>query len=323
MPTTTGPRGPKASPAKAGQAAVVASAPVAADQWKASPALSPQAQGAGETAENRADGESLAKRQAVAAMVRRSLRTISRQPAARQGIKGMGQQRKLAKSPWLDQQAPIVGPPPRPSGLMQSVQNTALWKSITSLPERYPVLGMATKLLAPVGALLNLRSSWKATAESLKDPSSSSFTRKGMVASTALAGVSAVAASGVGATALGFLPAARGLMGWGTYLASATGLASGAMLVAVDAVQSFRSPDAGPGEKLLATLATGSSVGLTVLAVAGQGGVVGFILGAGAVGFSLAKAWAPEAQWASRLGEAVGFKGPKAAKPSPMVPAKA
>lgn len=312
--------------AKAPQPPVAAAAPQAA--WEGESLALGQNPAA-------AEGADLAKRQAVAGLVRRSINGLSRQalatrvgqrsllgtvvrqglrsPAAKHGMKGLGQQKKLRQSPWAEPAAPLVGPPKAPSTWLQGLQQTALWRSVASLPERFPALGVALKLLAPLGAWLNFRSSLRISRETLAQEGHSAFTRRGLVASTALAGVSAVAASVVAGASLGILPATPGLLAWGSYVASAGGLASGAALVAVDALQSLRRADAGPGEKALAVLATASSVGLSVLALAGLGGVAGFVLGAGAIGFSLAKAWAPEAPWAAALGRAVGFKAPKAA----------
>lgn len=302
----------------------------------AAAAVAPQAAWEGESLAlgQGAEGADLAKRQAVAGLVRRSLRSLSRQnlaqgvgqrslmgtvlrqglrsPAAKHGMKGLGQQKKLRQSPWLEPAAPLVGPPKAPNTWLQGLQQTAMWRAVASLPERYPALGVALKLLAPLGAWLNFRASLRISREALAQEGHSAFTRRGLVVSTVLAGASAVAASVVAGGALGLLPATPALMAWGSYVASAGGLASGAALVAVDALQSLRRADAGPGEKALAVLATGSSVGLSVLALAGLGGVAGFVLGAGAIGFSLAKAWAPEAPWAAALGRAVGFKSPKA-----------
>lgn len=252
----------------------------------------------------------LARRQALAAGVRKGLKVVKHQPLAKQGMRGINEIGKQRGLPWQGPKAPAAS---LPAGAMeQAAQSTAWWKALSSLPQRVPALGVALKILAPLGAWLGFKASWESTEAALANPSSTAFTKRGMVLSTTLAGGSAIAATASGAISLGLWPAGQAFLGTASYVASSAGLASGAVLVAVDMVDTFRSPTTTAAEKTFSTLATACGAGVTAWAMLGLGGLPGLALGVGAVGFTLAKAWWPQAAWAGALGRAVGFSEPKA-----------
>lgn len=146
-----------------------------------------------------------------------------------------------------------------------------------------------TKVIGPLGAWLNFGYNAWTAKNILTDPKAPGFLKGSIIGSTALAGVSAAAATRVGLHAFNIMPMATEgakLMG---KVAGVAGLGAGTLLSAMDTFNTFRNPDATNADKGLSLLTTGASAGLTLTVLMGITGPIGIGLGVAVIGLSLFK----------------------------------
>jgi len=190
------------------------------------------------------------------------------------------------------------------------VQNNLLLRGLYALEDKAPWLLRAyqgiTRVAGPVGAWLNVGYNAYSLKRIMSDPKAPALYKAGVVGSTGLAGVSALAATRVGLHAFNVWPmAAEGakLMG---KVAGVTGLGAATILSAMDTYAKFKDPNATAAEKGFSTLATASSAGLTAAVLLGVTGPVGIALGIGAVAFTLLGPWLKNNKIANAVFEGIG-----------------
>ncbi|MDB5098665.1 MAG: hypothetical protein JWM80_3086 [Cyanobacteria bacterium RYN_339] len=199
----------------------------------------------------------------------------------------------------------------RPDQMDQAVvDGNLILKTLYSLPEKYAFLRTGymgiTRVLGPAGAVLNLGYNLVSAKRILSDPKAPLFLKGGIVASTGLAGLSAVTAGRMAASAFGWAPMATDALKSMGKVCGLAGLGAGTILSAMDTFNTFRDPNATPAEKGFSTLATVSSLGLTAVVLLGITGPIGIGLGIGAVAFSLFKGWFAKNKTANAVFGAVG-----------------
>jgi hypothetical protein len=199
----------------------------------------------------------------------------------------------------------------RPDQMEQAViDGNLILKTLYSLPEKFAFLRTGymavTRVLGPAGALLNLGYNLFSAKRILTDKKAPLFLKGGIVASTGLAGVSAVTATRMAASAFGWAPMTTEALKSMGKVCGLAGLGAGTILSAMDTFNTFRDPHATAAEKGFSTLATVSSLGLTAVVLLGVTGPLGIGLGIGAVAFSLFKGWFAKNKTANAVFGAVG-----------------
>ncbi|MBU6427956.1 MAG: hypothetical protein KGR26_03005 [Cyanobacteria bacterium REEB65] len=179
-----------------------------------------------------------------------------------------------------------------------AVQARAPW-----LLDAYQVV---SRVAGPAGAFLNLAYNLMDAKKIFSDPRSPAPVRGAIMASTALAGVSAATATRLSLAAFKVLPMANGAMASMGMVAGAAGMGAGTLLGAIDTYNTFTDPNSTPAQRGFSLLSTGASAGLTLAIVAGVGGPIGIGLAAGTIGFMLAKGYLAKNPTANQLFSALG-----------------
>lgn len=190
------------------------------------------------------------------------------------------------------------------------IKNNLLLRGLYALQDRAPWLLKAyqgfTRVAGPIGAWLNLGYNAISARRILADPRAPMFLKGSIVGSTALAGVSAAAATRVGLHAFNVWPMAAEGAKLAGKVAGVAGLGSATLLSAMDTFNTFRDPNSTAAEKGFSLLGTGASAGLTVAVLMGVTGPVGIALGIGAVAFTLAKGFLGKNKYANAVFETIG-----------------
>lgn len=211
------------------------------------------------------------------------------------------------------------GAPALRQELMDSVtvQNNLLLRGLYALPERLSPLRQvymqATKVVAPLGAVVNFGFNLVSARRIFRDPQAPAGMKAAVLGSTALAGVSAGAATTVGAAAFGLVPLSQAAFRVLGRVAEVGGMGAGAILAGIDTYHSFQDPKASAAEKGFSSLATLGCTGLALVTALGVGGPWGIALGLGAMAATLAKRFVGQQAWANRAFEALGVPGPRVA----------
>ncbi|MBM3275748.1 MAG: hypothetical protein FJZ00_11385 [Candidatus Sericytochromatia bacterium] len=190
------------------------------------------------------------------------------------------------------------------------VQNNLILRGLYAVQDKAPWLLKSymavTKVAGPIGAWLNVGFNIHSAKRILSDPRAPGLFKAGVIGSTGLAGVSAVAATRVGLHAFNVWPmAAEGAKVAGK-VAGVAGLGAATILSAMDTYTTFKDPGSTSAEKGFSLLATGTSAGLTAAVLMGVTGPVGIGLGIGAIAFTLAKSWLGKNKVANQIFGAVG-----------------
>ncbi len=196
------------------------------------------------------------------------------------------------------------------------VKNNLMLRALYALEDKAPWLLKGymgfTKVAGPIGAWLNLGYNAYSARKILSDPRAPMVLKAGVVGSTGMAGVSAVAATRVGLHAFNVWPMATEGAKLAGKVAGVAGLGAGTILSAMDTFNTFRNPKSTSAEKGFSLLGTGFSAGLTVAVLVGLTGPVGIGLGIGAVAFTLAKGFLGNNKYANAVFDGIG-KGVSAA----------
>ncbi len=199
----------------------------------------------------------------------------------------------------------------KPDQMDQAViKNNLVLRGLYALEDKAPWLLKAyrgiTRVVGPIGAWVNLGYNIFSAKRILSDPRAPGILKGGVVGSTALAGVSALAATRVGLHAFNVWPMAAEGAKLAGKVAGVTGLGAATILSAMDTYTTFKDPNSTAAEKGFSLLATGASAGLTVAILMGVTGPIGIGLGIGAVAFTLLKPWLAKNKIANAVFEGIG-----------------
>jgi hypothetical protein len=199
----------------------------------------------------------------------------------------------------------------RPDQMDEAVVNgDIVLRTLYSLPQKLSWVTTGymaiTRVAGPAGAILNLGYNLVSAKRILSDPHAPKFLKGGVVASTALAGVSAVTAGRLAVSAFGWAPMATGSLKLLGKISGVAGLGAGTIMSAMDTFNTFRDPNATSAQKGFSTLATGASLALTAVVLLGVTGPIGIGLGIAAIGFTLAKGWFGKSKVPNQIFGAIG-----------------